>query len=30
MIAANREELLDQIDLVGMQTTGVEYVPFGG
>lgn len=30
MVAANREELLNQIDLVGMQTTGVEYVPFGG
>jgi len=30
MVAANREELLDQINLVGLQTTGVEYVPFGG
>jgi hypothetical protein len=30
MVAASREELLNVIDLVGMQTTGVEYVPFGG
>lgn len=30
MVAANREELLDQINLVGMQTTGVEYVPYSG
>jgi hypothetical protein len=30
MVAANRPELLAQIDLVGLQTTGVEYVPFGG
>ena len=29
-VAANRPELLTQIDLVGLQTTGVEYVPFGG
>lgn len=30
MVAANRPELLAQIDLVGLQTTGVEFVPFGG
>jgi len=30
MVAANREELLDVIDLVGLQTTGVEYVPYSG
>jgi hypothetical protein len=30
MVAADRTELLNQINLVGLQTTGVEYVPFGG
>lgn len=30
MVAANRTELLTQIDLVGLQTTGVEYIPYGG
>lgn len=30
MIAANRPELLAQIDFVGIQTNGLEYVPFGG
>lgn len=30
MVAANRPELLTQIDLVGLQTTGVEYIPFSG
>ena len=30
MVAANRPELLTQIDFVGIQTTGLEYTPFGG
>jgi hypothetical protein len=30
MVAANRPELLAQIDFVGIQTNGLEYVPFGG
>jgi len=30
MVAANRPELLDQINLVGLSTTGLEFVPFGG
>lgn len=30
MVAANRQELLDQIDFVGIKTNGLEYVPFGG
>lgn len=30
MVAAARSELLTQIDLVGLQTTGLEYVPYGG
>ena len=30
MVADNRTELLTQIDLVGLQTTGLEYVPYGG
>lgn len=30
MVAAGRNELLTQIDLVGLQTTGLEFVPFGG
>lgn len=30
MVAAGRSELLSQIDLVGLQTTGLEYVPYGG
>jgi hypothetical protein len=30
MVAANRPELLTQIDFVGIQSTGLEYTPFGG
>ena len=30
MVAANRPELLAQVDLVGLQTTGVEFIPFSG
>jgi hypothetical protein len=30
MVAANRPELLTQIDFVGIQSTGLEYVPYGG
>lgn len=30
MVAANRPELLTQIDFVGIQSSGLEYVPFGG
>ena len=30
MVAANRPELLSQIDFVGINTNGLEYVPFGG
>jgi hypothetical protein len=30
MVAANRTELLAQVDLVGLQTTGLEYIPYGG
>lgn len=29
MVAANRPELLTQIDFVGIQSSGLEYVPFG-
>lgn len=29
MVAANRPELLTQIDFVGIQTTGLEFVPYG-
>lgn len=30
MVAANRPELLTQIDFVGIQSAGLEYVPYGG
>ena len=30
MVAANRPELLTQIDFVGIATTGLEFAPFGG
>lgn len=30
MVAANRPELLSQIDFVGIATNGLEYVPYGG
>jgi hypothetical protein len=30
MVAANRPELLTQIDFVGIQASGLEFVPFGG
>lgn len=30
MVAANRPELLTQIDFVGIQTAGLEYVPYSG
>lgn len=30
MVAASRTELLDQINLVGVSTTGLEFVPFSG
>lgn len=30
MVAADRPELLSQINLVGVATTGLEFVPFGG
>jgi hypothetical protein len=30
MVAANRPELLGQIDFVGIQSSGLEFVPFGG
>lgn len=30
MVAANRQELLDQIDFVGIKTNGLEFEPFGG
>ena len=30
MVAASRPELLGQIDYVGIQTTGLEYTPYGG
>jgi hypothetical protein len=30
MVAAERPELLSQINLVGVATTGLEFVPFGG
>lgn len=30
MVAANRPELLSQIDFVGIQNNGLEYTPYGG
>jgi len=30
MVAANRPELLSQIDFVGIQNSGLEYTPYGG